>query len=274
MGKDSAIGWTHHTFNIVWGCTKVSEACKSCYAEQWAKKTGRDVWGASPRMVLSESYWKQPIKWDREAAAAGERRRVFCSSMADVFEDHPTVAEQRARLWPLIEATPNLDWLLLTKRPENMVKFAPPSWREVWPSNVWAGTTTETQQRAEERIPWLIEVPALIRFISVEPMLTPVDAGRLVMVAPRPPNGPGVYLNAFTGHVAGPDEIHERIHWVIIGGESGPAVRAMDIGAAETLAVAAKSAGAAVFVKQDSARKSGERGRLSDWMWALKEFPR
>jgi protein gp37 len=140
MGKDTKIEWAKHTFNIVWGCTKVSEACASCYAEALAKRFGHSVWGADKeRRKLGEAYWKQPLKWNAAAGAAGVRERVFCSSMADVFEDHPTVAEERQKLWPLIESTPNLNWLLLTKRPENMLKFTP--WSARWPSNIWAMCT-------------------------------------------------------------------------------------------------------------------------------------
>lgn len=246
MGKDSGIEWTHHTFNIVFGCTKVSEACRSCYAEAFAKRLGLDVWGENkPRKTLSADYWKQPLKWDKAAAAAGERHRVFCSSMADVFEDHPTVAEQRLRLWPLIEATPNLDWLLLTKRPENIHRHGP--WMS-WPENVWLGTTTENQARFDERWPYLRDTEAVVRFVSAEPMLGPIIL---------------------------PADAAGKLHWVIEGGESGPddKRRTLDIASAESLSRQANDLGAAVFVKQDSARKSGERGRLSDWMWSLKEFP-
>ena len=251
MGKNSQISWTHHSFNIVIGCTKISEACRSCYAETFAKRLGLDVWGqGKPRKILSDDYWRQPLKWDAAAKKASERHRVFCSSMADVFEDHPTVEEQRQRLWPLIEATPNLDWLLLTKRPENIATMVPNAW---WcgglPENVWVGATTENQARFDERWQHLRDVPAIVLFISVEPMIGPI-------VVPADANG--------------------KLHWVIEGGESGPdgKRRELDIAAAESLAKQANDLGAAVFIKQDSARKSGERGRLSDWMWSLKEFPR
>jgi protein gp37 len=199
-------------------------------------------------MVLSTDYWKQPAKWDAAAAKAGERHRVFCSSMADVFEDHPTVAEQRARLWPLIEATPNLDWLLLTKRPENIMAMVPEAWRAGFPANVWQGATTENQDRYHERWEHLRAVPARVRFLSVEPMLG--------------------YLRLY-------EDARELLHWLIEGGESGPDAkrREMDIGAASDLARQALAMGVKVFVKQDSGRKSGEQGRIPQWMWDLKEFP-
>src|SRR5258708_7584279 len=117
MGKNSHIEWTHHTFNPWWGCTKVSPACDNCYAEAWAKRVGNDVWGSkAPRRFFSDSHWKEPLKWQAQAAEEEERARVFCASMADVFEARPELDAPRARLWKLIESTPNLDWLLLTKR--------------------------------------------------------------------------------------------------------------------------------------------------------------
>ena len=195
MAKDSKIEWTHHTFNPWWGCTKVSPGCKHCYAETWARRTGRAIWGnAAPRRELSDAYWKQPIAWNGEAARAGKRARVFCASMADVFEDRRDLDRHRARLWPLIEATPHLDWLLLTKRPQNMRKLAP--WDGAWPANVWAGTTAENQRWADKRIPVLLEVPARIHFISAEPLLGPVEVSRWLALKPG-----------------------RRLDWVIAGGE-------------------------------------------------------
>ena len=126
MGKDSRIEWTHHTFNPWWGCVKVSPAYKHCYAEGWAKRVGLDVWGArAPRRFFSDAHWREPLKWNRGAETAGERRRVFCASMADVFEARDDLNPWRERLWQLIEATPFLDWLLLTKRPEHVGNCVP-----------------------------------------------------------------------------------------------------------------------------------------------------
>jgi protein gp37 len=197
MGKNSKIEWTHHTFNPWWGCVKVSEACKHCYAEAWAKRVGKKVWGPkSERRFLSDAHWRQPIAWDREAKRSGERHRVFCASMADVFEDRDDLIEARARLGALIEATPNLDWLVLTKRPQNAVRLSP--WAGDWPLNVWAGTTVELQHRAEELLPYLDQIPASVRFISAEPLLGPLELGSW---------------------------LGSTINWVITGGESGPKAR-------------------------------------------------
>lgn len=214
MGKGSKIEWCSHTFNVVWGCQKVSDACQFCYAETMAKRYGHQVWGppsTTPRRTLSEAYWRQPLKWNAAAANAGERARVFCSSMADVFEDHPTVDQERQKLWPLIVATPCLDWLLLTKRPENIMSMVPVGWLDGFPRNVWAGTTVESQEYADKRIPELLRVPAAVRFLSCEPLLGPVDLA-------EGGHGPMFVTDLQNGKRTG-------IHWVITGGESGPHAR-------------------------------------------------
>src|SRR6266581_9303031 len=120
-----------YTFNIAWGCLKVSEECKFCYAEGIAAHYGYPVWGpaaTTTRRTFGESYWRQPLGWNRKAEQLGHRASVFCSSMANVFEEHPTLAHEREKLWTLIAATPWLNWLLLTKRPEHMRSMAPASW--------------------------------------------------------------------------------------------------------------------------------------------------
>ncbi len=197
LAKNSRIEWTTHTFNPWWGCVKVSPACKHCYAEAWAKRVGSRVWGIkAERRFFGDKHWAEPIKWDAAAAEAGERPRVFCASMADVFEDRRDLDDARLRLWELIEATPNLDWLLLTKRPELVRKMVP--WGQSWPTNIWLGTTVEDQEWAEERLPHLAEIPAAVRFISAEPLLGPLNISRW---------------------------LGEHIDWVITGGESGPKAR-------------------------------------------------
>lgn len=223
MAKDSKIEWTHHTFNPWWGCTKVSPGCKHCYAETWARRTGRQIWGPkAPRRELSDAYWKQPYLWNEQADKVSRRARVFCASMADVFEDRADLDDKRARLWPLIEGTPHLDWLLLTKRPQNIRRFAP--WGNNWPLNVWAGTTAENQRWAEKRIPTLLEVPAAVRFVSAEPLLGPLD------------------LRAWLGE--------EGVKWVIAGGESGPHARPMNPEWPRMLRDQCAAAGASFLFKQ------------------------
>src|SRR5271166_5607806 len=150
MGKNSKIEWTDHTFNPWWGCTKVSEACKNCYAEAWSKRVGQKVWGPTAnRRFFGEKHWLEPVKWNADTQA-GRRRRVFCASMADVFEDRRELDPWRQKLWDLIEVTPRLDWLLLTKRPELVATLA--RWGDDWPPNVWLGTTVEDQESADFRL--------------------------------------------------------------------------------------------------------------------------
>ncbi|MCL4068177.1 phage Gp37/Gp68 family protein [Pseudomonas sp. GX19020] len=174
MGENSSIGWTHHTFNPVTGCQKVGPGCDNCYAEGWAKRSGQVKWGpGEARKRTTAAYWRQPLKWDRDAAAAGERQRVFCASLADVF-DNAWPEGVRTDLWALIRATPNLDWMLLTKRPGNIAKMLPPDWGRGYP-NVWLGCTVVNQAEADRDIPKLMAVPAVVRFLSMEPLLGPVD---------------------------------------------------------------------------------------------------
>ena len=232
MAENSKIDWTHHTFNPWTGCTKVSEGCKHCYAETFSgRKLGTiGEWGPKgSRKVTSESYWQQPRRWDVAAWEAGERHRVFCASLADVFESQGTMPAEsweavqaaRRRLWDIIEITPQLDWLLLTKRPENIARLIDQRWLENPLPNVWLGTSVEDQATADERIPQLLNVPAAIRFLSCEPLLGPVDLLR----TPRP----GQHHDFLTGeYEAARSKSHTaRIDWVIAGGESGPGARPM-----------------------------------------------
>lgn len=187
MAENSEISWTHHTFNPHRGCCKVSAGCKNCYAESLSRRNPNTlgVWGPNgTREPASDEYWGHPPKWNKAAQASGERHRVFCASLADIFEDASTclnfdayavVEASRARLWPLIEATPHLDWLLLTKRPQNIMAMVPAAWKEAFPSNVWVGTSVEDQAAADERIPYLLSVPAKVIFLSCEPLIGPVD---------------------------------------------------------------------------------------------------
>ena len=207
MAKDSGIEWTHHTFNPWWGCTKVSPGCKHCYAETWALRVGQDVWGLrAPRRELSDAYWRQPIAWNAEAGRSGKRARVFCASMADVFEDRRDLDDKRERIWRLIDATPNLDWLLLTKRPQNVNRLAP--YRDNWPGNVWLGATAENQTWLDKRMLELSTLNARILFLSCEPLLGPLDLSDWIARGRR-------------GSA-------RMVDWVIVGGESGHHARPMN----------------------------------------------
>ena len=198
--KNSGISWTHHTFNPWIGCTKIREGCDHCYAERdWDHRRHLVKWGAGqPRHRTSPANWSQPIRWDDECRRQGKRERVFCASLADVFD--PEVPQAWIdELFAVIKRTPNLDWMLLTKRVGLMglffKLFEDPAWP--WP-HVSLGVTIELQNHTFLGGA-LMEIPAARRFVSIEPMLGPVHCG--------------LWIN-------GVDE-------VIVGGESGPHARPM-----------------------------------------------
>ena len=163
MAENSKIEWTDHTWNPWYGCTKLSPACDHCYAEGWAKRSGLVQWGGE-RKRSSAANWRKPIKWNKDAKAAGTWPRVFCASLADVF-DNQVPSEWRADMWQLIKSTRHLDWLLLTKRPQNIDAMLPHAWRipPIEYDHVWFGATVENQSEANRRIPHLRAVPWNIR---------------------------------------------------------------------------------------------------------------
>lgn len=249
MGKNSAIQWTHHTFNPWHGCCRVSKGCERCYAERLSNRyRPGEFWGANAsRRFFGCKHWQGPIAWNK-AADNGEQVRVFCGSMCDVFED-PThlgahiatqLEHERYQLFNgLIPATPQLTWLLLTKRPENIARFTPSWWRDAWPDNVWVGATIEDQDAADERIPVMLSVPAPVRFLSCEPLLGSVDLGLFGTV----PEDLGL------GYVP----VGERINWVIAGCESNGARlsdRPTELAWLESLREQCSDAGVPFFLKQ------------------------
>lgn len=273
MAETTEIAWCDSTFNPWIGCTKVSPGCANCYAERdFDLRKHVAKWGAGqPRHRTTEAYWRQPIKWYLDQAAlvgcanlAGElpprRPRVFCGSLCDWLDDEVPI-EWLADLLDLIRRTPHLDWLLLTKRPQNWherIRLArnhltipngeTALWLANWlpkkesagmparagtpPANVWIGTTVEDQPNADRRIPELLKIPARVRFLSCEPLLGPVD---LSFGNPK-------WRTA--------ESYHAEIHWVICGGESGPKARPMQIEWAQSLRQQCQSAGVAFFMKQ------------------------
>jgi protein gp37 len=243
-----------YTFNGWIGCAKVSQGCSHCYAEvdtfaRVSKSRGLPLWGENAhRHVTSDENWRKPIRWNREAAAMGERRKVFCASLSDVFEARDDLNTHRERLWNLIEATPHLDWLLLTKRPEEIMQRIPERWSAGLPASIWVGTTVESQEMAEKRIPHLLRVPARVRFLSCEPLIERVD---LTDIKERP-DGLGYHIDALECDVDTDDDEFEgrSIDWVIIGGESGPRARQFDVAWARDLLEQCRKAGAPAFVKQ------------------------
>lgn len=231
MGAETKIEWCDKTFSPWVGCAKISPACDHCYAESWAKRSGMVQWGPSAaRRRTSEAYWRLPLKWDREAAKTGTRPRVFCASLADVF-DNAVPQEWRRDLFSLIDMCRHLDWILLTKRIGNargMLNSLTLGFWDMspWP-HVWLGATICNQDEADRDVTKLLAIPAAVRFVSIEPMLGPIDMTRVKGVTQHsvdvlrggawdvPSWTPG-----FTNH-----SDMATVSWVISGGESGPAAR-------------------------------------------------
>jgi protein gp37 len=267
MGADTGIEWADHTFNPWTGCQKVSPACDHCYAEATAKRAPSTFGGWGPgaeRKRTSESYWRQPLLWNKRAAKDGMRPRVFCASMADVF-DNAVPLDWFIDLLQLIHDTPNLDWLLLTKRPQNIRKLLGSAastaemhggeylarWVDAWraaspPPHVWLGTTVENQAEADRRIPHLLAVPAAKRFLSMEPLLGQVDLTRA-----RHPSGG--WDNFLTGDTHRGQAIWSQstgLDWIIAGGESGLKARPSHPDWFRSLRDQCASAGVPFFFKQ------------------------
>jgi protein gp37 len=277
MSANSEIAWTRHTFNPVWGCTKVSAGCANCYAEAWAKRTGDDVWGPGERRVFGDAHWREPLKWNRLAALAGERHRVFCGSMCDIGEDHPTTAAQLPRLMELIFSTPSLDWLLLTKRPERLGPYLgawldDQDWRTS-PSGTtkpawWLGTSIEDQATADRRIPELLRWPASVHFVSYEPALAPVDLSPYLPCAHVEfQQTAGGWACTNCGTIGFDAPARPGVVWVIVGGESGPRARPFHVEWAREAVRQCRAFGAAPFVKQLGANvmASGMSGPGEHW---------
>lgn len=234
--ENSKIEWTDHTFNPWIGCRRVSSGCAHCYAETLNNRRGWVEWGKNgSRMRTAPSTWKKPLTWQKRAARDGTRPRVFCASLADVFEDMPALDAWRDDLCHLIDVTPDLDWLILTKRPENVRRLLPPSWanRRTLPANVWIGTSIEDQKTADERIPTLLSIPARKHFLSCEPLLGPVN---LHLQERHYGRDLGLWS--------------ESVDWIIVGGESGPGARPMHPVWPRAILAQCVDAGVPFFFKQ------------------------
>lgn len=219
--EKTKIEWASSTFNPWVGCTRVSLGCQNCYAERqdrWQHAGAH--WGpGATRRVTTNDYWKQALKWNKKAEAEGIRYRVFCASWADVF-DEEAPAGQQERLWELIEETSHLDWLLLTKRPHRIKECLPQDWLQHPRDNVWLGTSVENQYNTY-RVNELVEVPAVVHFLSVEPLLGPIPSLPL-----------------------------EDVEWIIVGGESGGGSRAMEEAWVREIHDQCKAARVPFFFKQ------------------------
>jgi protein gp37 len=213
MGRDTGISWADHTFNAWWGCTFVngSPACApaqgepgaECYAKVLDARFQGNHWGAdAPRRFFGDKHWKEPEQWNRQAAKAHQRHRVFCMSMGDWAEGRPDQRPHLERLWNLILNTPWLDWMLLAKRPQLIVSLYPREWQCNLLPNAWLGVTAETQHWLDIRWPLLKCIPAAIYFLSLEPLFERITL-------------PNDFL-----------EWGQRA-WVILGGQSGSGAVAM-----------------------------------------------
>ena len=306
MAENTKIEWAHHTFNPWLGCTKVSPACKNCYAERdFDHRLGQVQWGPNgTRVLTSNDNWAKPLKWSRDVQKQFEvaqaqwvadccvgtksypepelhqfRKRVFCASLADVFEDWQgpivdsiggevriegpdgpgrliTMHDVRTRLFALIDATPNLDWLLLTKRPENIRKMWPAVGfpdagvpgtlgRQLHLSNVWLGTSVENQEYADKRIPELLKCRDLspVLFLSCEPLLGRVNFRWAKWDSWNDANGkPRLRVDELDGL--------RMLDWVIAGGESGPEARPSDPDWFRSLRDQCQTAGVPFLFKQ------------------------
>ena len=256
MAENTKISWADHTFNAWLGCTKVSPACDHCYAERWAKTYGKaDLWQGR-RQRTTPHNWNFPVKWNAKAEKEGIRYRVFCNSLADVF-DNEVPEEWRHDLFRLIRATPNLDWLLLTKRIGNVAKMH--SGGDC--PNVWLGATVINQEEADRDIPKLLaQTWAAKLFVSIEPMLEPVDLGSFQKGCCTDCGGTGETAgHYFSDDGCGPcefcgntgiDNDNSGLDWVICGGESGHGARELKPEWARSLRDQCAATGVAFHLKQ------------------------
>lgn len=257
MGEKTGIAWTNSTLNVWIGCHKVSPGCAHCYAEastpvRVRRAQGLEVWGPKAARAETKGWEANLRRWNREALASGKRHLVFAQSLSDTFEEYNggrvfladgSIATDlpilRARFFAAIERCPALTFQLLTKRPENVTRMVPPSWLSAWPAHVWIGCTVEDQERADERIPYLLRVPAPVCFLSVEPQIEAVEIRYAF----------GQYIDTHGNWRAG-----TGVSWVICGGESGPKARPFDLAWARSLRDQCRAAGVALFLKQLGAR--------------------
>jgi protein gp37 len=283
VGEKTKIEWASHSFNPFLGCSKVASGCTNCYAAAMAGRLGV-TWGPDgTRRRTAASTWKQVEKWNKQAGHAAEKQlqfvrekcragiaverpRVF-PSLCDIFEDWPGVVsgpvgrdwrleDVRRDFFGLIDRTPNLDWLLLTKRPENIRRMWPFLWggfadgsktRGRDRHNVWLFYSASDQQSLDAGCSYLLRCRDLVPVVglSLEPLLGPIEFGIE----------------------------HMPLSWVIVGGESGPHFRPMEVAWLESIADQCSEAGVPLFVKQDCGLKSGQQGRIPNTLWALKQFP-
>jgi protein gp37 len=227
MAETTKIEWADSTWSPWIGCTEISDGCRECYA----RERTHAAWGNQPRKRTTRGYWRQPLFWNADAPRFerehGRRRRVFAGHICDIF-DNQVPPEWRDDAFKLVRETPNLDWLILSKRPQNAVRMLPADWGDGYP-NVWLGVSAEDEQNYRHRWSILARLPAVLRFVSYEPALGPLGAIN---------TGVGVLPN-----------------WIICGGESGPKAREMNPQWARDVRDDCAHFGVAFFMKQMTARR-------------------
>lgn len=250
MAQDSKIEWTKHTANLWHGCTKVHEGCDHCYAETLSKRWGNDVWGNDKPRKEIKSVWNELIKYQKLAKEANEIHRVFVGSMMDIFEKPMPLIDSkgfqlsyntedvRQQFWKVVQQSPNLMFLLLTKRPSNINKYIPERWKENPPTNVMFGTSPVNQETAEKLIAQLAEVKGK-RFLSVEPQLGEID----LLKRPLSKDENSVFTKEFYRYI-------DTVSWIIQGGESGHHKRPFNLDWAYSLKKQCEIAKVPYFFKQ------------------------
>lgn len=297
--ENSNIGWTHHTANLWWGCTEkphqkgIHPGCVNCYARDFDQRYQGDHWGARKPRRYIKSTLAEILKWEKQAHKENTFRRVFTGSMMDLFERARPLVDLQGEpgseyahtgqlrehyLKHVIPATPHLLHLLLTKRPENILRMIPEAWKTNPPHNVMYGYSVSDQETAAFGLPYLLQVPGY-HFLSIEPLLGEVDL-RKYGCPETSWDGPYSYLCGLggDGNVCGVHgefsrKLKDGIDWVITGGESGRKRRVMNLKHMFSIVTQCEEAGVPVYVKQDSALKPGMQGRIPDELWKKKEFP-
>ena len=234
MAALTLIAWTKLTWNPWRGCTKVSPGCKNCYMFAAQKRYGRD-----PSVVVRTKTWGDPIRWQKEAAAEKRTDLVFTCRWSDWF--HEDADEWRDEAWQVVKACPNLHFQILTKRPERIASCLPADWGDGYP-NAWLGVSVEDRKYGLPRIDYLRDIPAAVRFLSVEPLLE--DLGRVDL---------------------------RGIDWMIVGGESGPGYRPMDYAWAKSLRDQCREHKVAFFFKQSAAPRTEQGIELEGQV--VREYP-
>lgn len=279
MSSSSNIAWTNATWNPVRGCERVSQGCVNCYAEVLAARHSYPGgWGEGLAKWITKSDGTREARWTGVVRQIDTMldaplrwkapRRIFVNSMSDLFHDDVD-RDFILRVFMVMRQASHHTFQILTKRPERMQtllsEWLPPaealadmSLKEKSPApNIWLGVSAEDQDTFDERSALLLQTPAAVRWVSLEPLLDHIDLiGK---------DEQGSALHAFDGR--------PRLDWGVVGGESGSGFRAMDMEHARYIISQFKNAGVPLFVKQDNGPRPGMRGRFTDAEWALKEYP-